>query len=151
MLKLLSTILLITACINLAQAQNRKKLIISPDSIEHPKPSDKLLNPQPGGSNYKLIDEGKNERFSTVQVIIRSAEGPLMRGYVRLINNENKTIVSYMTDEKGYAYFLLFETKDLKSIIIDDIGYYRVVIPISKIKNRISKIEVSLQGQSTSN
>ena len=110
-----------------------------------------MLHTQPGGSSYKLIDEGKNESFGAVQVIIRSSNGSLMHGFISLSNNKNKTIIRYMTDEKGYSYFLLFETKDLKSLIIDDIGYDRIVIPIYKIKNRNSKIEVYLHGQSTSN
>jgi len=151
--KQLSALLLFTFSAVLTHAQGREKLITKPDTSYHPviKGDYVDISAQPGGSSYRLIDEGKDERYTTVQVIIRSSEGPLMRGNVALANKENKTVVRYMTDEKGFAYFQLFETKDLNSLIVDDLGYYRVVIPISKIKNKRSRIEVTLQGQSTSN
>ena len=101
-------------------------------------------------STYRIIDEGENKLFSIIEISIKSKEGPVMRGNISILNADKKRILLFSSDKDGQAYLILFESKDLQSIIIDDIGYSSIVIPISKIKNRNSKIEVYLQGQSTS-
>lgn len=89
----------------------------------------------------------KLDKNTTITVNIKDAGGHPMLGYIRLLDAEKKPIINYNSDDKGYAYLILYNLKYMKYIVIDYIGYYGVEIPLSKISNKRSNITVHLTGQ----
>ena len=89
----------------------------------------------------------KLDKNTTITVNIKDATGHPMLGYIRLLDARKRPILNYNSDDKGYAYLILYDLTYIKYIVVDYLGYYGVEIPLSKISNKRSNITVHLTGQ----
>ena len=102
-------------------------------------------------SIYTIINDGDNTQFTAISANFKDQDGYDIQGYVGIRDQDDENMASYLSDKKGFAYLLISNNKYIKYLTFDNIGYDRITIPISKLRNKNSIIHIKLKGQNTTN
>lgn len=95
-------------------------------------------------SLYSIISKPIDSGLSQIKIKLSDDQGPLF-GTVALRAKDYSIIEQFHIDKEGDLSFALKTDKKIATLTIDEMGYYRVTIPISKLKNKQSQITVKLK------
>jgi hypothetical protein len=100
---------------------------------------------------YTVIEVKANTKFTNVAVSIKDKDGQALQGYVGLRSKGDEPILNCLTDKNGQVKLSIYDPRYATFLTVDFIGYDRIKIPLSTLKNKESIINVILKGQQTEN
>lgn len=103
-----------------------------------------ILNQDTSAYSIKTII--KNIDSSIVHIKVFDEQDYPIQGMITIRDKHHKRIEQFFTDKDGQLLITLKNDKRIAFITIDDIGTYRIIIPISKLKKKNSEIAAKLKA-----
>ena len=101
-------------------------------------------------SNYKIKVLKKDINYSQIRFVIVDEKNNPLNGIISLSDVNKKGITAILTNEDGKILVSVF-TDLVKYIIVGRIGFGDVIIPIDKVKNKVTEVRIQLYPFATTN
>lgn len=105
--------------------------------------------PKQDSSFYSIHSSSEKSPTALLNIKIQDENGNPSKGIVIFRDKDYSSIEQFQSGNKGQLSIPLKQNKDICSVTIDDIGYYRVTIPIAKLKGKNSEVTVRLKPATT--
>ena len=101
-------------------------------------------------SNYKIKVLKKDINYSQIRFVIVDEKNNPLNGIISLSDVNKKGVTAVLTNEDGKILVSVF-TDLVKYIIVGRIGFGDVIIPIDKVKNKVTEVRIQLYPFATTN
>jgi len=105
--------------------------------------------PKQDSSFYSIRSSFKKSQTSMLDIKIQDENGNAYKGTVIFRDKDYSSIQQFQSGKLGQLSIPLSQDKNINTITIDDIGYYRVTIPVTRLKGKNSEITVKLKPAAT--
>jgi len=105
--------------------------------------------PKQDSSFYSIHSSAKKLQTAMLDIKIQDENGNASKGTVIFRDKDYSSIQQFQSGKLGQLSIPLNQEKNINTITIDDIGYYRVTIPVTRLKGENSEITVKLKPATT--
>jgi hypothetical protein len=105
--------------------------------------------PKQDTSFYSILSSSVKSQTALLNIKIQDENGNPSKGTVVFRDKDYSSIERFQSDNHGLLSIPLKQEKNICTVTIDNIGYYRVTFPITKLKGKNSEITVRLKPAAT--